>query len=119
MPAETLGDMIQEARISRYKLREFARILGISPTHLSDVENNRRAPSESLLIEIAQYLDLGVDELIVATGRIPEDTKRYAQEVPEAVSLFRKISNRELNPEELNRLKLETDRIVKKRKGDE
>ena len=119
MPNQRLGELIQEARLPRYKLREFARVLGVSPTHLSDVENDRRIPSEALLIDIAQYLELDIDELIVATRRISEDTKRYAQEVPEAVSLFRKISNRELSAEELHQLKRATERIVSQREGNE
>lgn len=119
MPPNTLGEMIQAARVERYKLREFARILEISPTHLSDIENNRRVPSESLLLEISQHLGLDANKLMVATRRVPEDTRRYAEEVPEAVSLFRKISNRELSPSELEALERATDRLIKKRQKNE
>lgn len=119
MPTNTLGEIIQAARSERYKLREFARVLEVSPTHLSDIENNRRIPSEGLLLEIAQYLGLDANELMMAARRVPEDTQRYAEEVPEAVSLFRKISNRELSPAELEVLERATDRLVKKRRKDE
>lgn len=115
MPPDMLGDIIQFTRVQRYKLREFARILNVSATHLSDIENNRRIPSESLLLEIAQHLGLDVNQLMVATRRVSEDTRRYAEEVPQAVSLFRKISNRELSPDELKVLERATDRLVKKR----
>ena len=119
MPPNTLGDIIQAARVERYKLREFARLLDISATHLSDIENNRRMPSEALLLEIAQYLGLDANELMVASRRVPEDTRRYAKEVPEAVSLFRKISNRELSPDEREVLERATDRLVRKRQKNE
>ena len=119
MPPEVLGDIIQAARAERFKLREFARLLGISATHLSDIENSRRIPSEALLLEIAQYLGLDANELMVASRRVPEDTRRYAKEVPEAVSLFRKISNRELSPDELGALERATDRLVRKRQKNE
>ena len=119
MRPESLGDMIQEARMSRYKLREFAKLVGISATHLSDIENDRRVPSESVLLEIAQHLDLDADTLMVAARRVPEDTKRYVEEVPEAVSLFRTISNKELRTDELKLLKREADRLVRKRKTDQ
>ena len=119
MSADGLGDTIQEARAEQYKLREFARILNISATHLSDIENNRRIPSEELLLEIAQHLNLDADKLLVAARRVPADTKRYVEEVPEAVSLFRKISNRELSPEELKKLERATDKLVRERKRNE
>ena len=77
MPAKTLGEVIQEARGERFKLRELARKLGISPTHLSDIENNRRAPSEDLLVDIAKHLDLNADRLLALVGRVSGETRTF------------------------------------------
>lgn len=116
MSDKSLGEIIHDARTAKYKLREFARQLGTSPTHLSDIENNRRVPSEDLLVEIAKQLELSLEELFVATRRVPSDAHRYVADVPEAVSLFRKISVHGLNPEELRELERRTERIIQNRK---
>ena len=110
MALGTLGDTIREARLARFKLREFARLLDVSPTHLSDVENGRRVPSEELLMKIASQLELDLDGLLAAAGRVPEDARRFVQDNPRAVSLFRKVSS--LRPNQLRRLEKEADRIV-------
>lgn len=110
MALGSLGDTIREARLKRFKLREFSRLLDVSPTHLSDVENDRRVPSEDLLTRIASHLDLDLDELLAAAGRVPADARRFVQGNPRAVSLFRKVSS--LGPNQLRRLEKETDRIV-------
>ena len=117
MARQMLGEIIQEARSARYKLREFARLLDISATHLSDVENNRRLPSEDLLAQIARNLDLDLDRLMATTGRIPEDTLGFVKKHPEVVSLFRKVSN--LRPEELKKLERTADSLARKRQKDE
>jgi transcriptional regulator with XRE-family HTH domain len=116
-PSKTLGETIQEARQVRYKLREFARLLNVSPTHLSDVENNRRVPSEDLLSQIAQRLELDLDKLMAAAGRIPEETRRFMEKHPEAVTLFRKVSA--LRPEDLKKLEKAAEDIARRRRQDE
>ena len=113
MPTKTLGATIQEARMARHKLREFARLLDVSPTHLSDVENDRRVPSEDLLSQIAEHLELDLDKLMAAAGRIPEDTRRFMAKNPEAASLFRKVST--LRPRELQELEKAADSLTRKR----
>ncbi|HNP62450.1 MAG TPA: helix-turn-helix transcriptional regulator [Woeseiaceae bacterium] len=117
MSDKSLGEMIQEARAARYKLREFARLLGTSPTHQSDIENNRRVPSEELLELTAEKLDLDLEALLMAARRVPDNAHRYVADVPEAVSLFRKISAHGLNPDELKTLERKTESIVKKRRA--
>ena len=114
MATKTLGETIREARIARHKLREFARLLSVSPTHLSDVEHDRRIPSEDLLSRIAQHLDLDLDILMGAAGRMPEDTLRLLERRPKTVSLFRKVSK--LRPEELQKLEKAADDLARKRR---
>ena len=113
MPPRSLGQVIQQARTGRYKLREFARLLNVSPTHLSDVENNRRLPSEDLLLQFAQRLDLDFDRLMAMVGRVPQEARRLFEKHPEAVSLFRKVST--LDPADLKKLEETADDLVRKR----
>lgn len=113
MAAKTLGETIQEARSQRFKLREFARLLDVSPTHLSDVENNRRIPSEELLSQIAEHLGLELDDLLAAAGRVPEATLRFIEKHPEAISLFRKVTA--LQPKDFKALEKAADDLVRKR----
>ena len=113
MAPKTLGETIREARMPRYKLREFARLIEVSPTHLSDVENDRRAPSELLLSRIAKRLNLDLDMLMAAAGRMPEDTLRLLEKHPEAVSLFRKIAT--LRREDLKKLEKKAEDLARKK----
>ena len=54
----TLGDIINHARVGkRMGLRALARELDIVPSYLSDIENNRRVPSEAVLQNLAHALD--------------------------------------------------------------
>ena len=117
MVSSSLGDTIREARLARFKLREFARLLGVSPTHLSDVENDRRVPSEELLTKMASYLELDLDELLAAAGRVPEEARRFMENNPQAVSLFRRVS--ELDADQFKRLRKLAEQITDgKGKGD-
>ena len=111
MPSSSLGETIREARLARFKLREFARLLEVSPTHLSDVENGRRTPSEELLTQIASHLGLDLDKLLAAAGRVPEDTRRFIENNPQAIPLFRKVSA--LGPNQLKKLEKEADQMVR------
>ena len=112
MASGTLGDTIREARLARFKLREFARLLDVSPTHISDVENDRRVPSEELLTKMASHLELDLDEVLAAAGRVPEGARRLVHNNPQAVSLFRKVSALDLD--QLKRLERAADQIVRR-----
>ena len=47
----TLGQRIQDARKRRDKtLRELAREIEVAPSYLSDIENDKRNPSDETLI---------------------------------------------------------------------
>jgi transcriptional regulator with XRE-family HTH domain len=47
---KSLGTVIRDARVkSGRSLREFAKLLDITPSYQSDIENDRRVPAEDLL----------------------------------------------------------------------
>ena len=110
--ARSLGDAIREARVAKdITLRELARELQISPSYLSDIENDRRVPAEDVLKRIADLLDLSFDDLMALAGRFGENVERYIRRTPAAGVLFRRISEANLSEEALEELRRETDRL--------
>jgi transcriptional regulator with XRE-family HTH domain len=88
----------------RKTLRGLADDVHKAPSYLSDIENDRRVPSEDVLRDIAATLDLDFDELMAAAGRIGDTADRYLRRNPEAGILFRQLSERRVAPEGLRQL---------------
>lgn len=60
-----LGNAIRTARIRKGLSQEtLAELVGITPTHLKHIESEHRKPSIEVLIEIAQILQMSVDNII-------------------------------------------------------
>lgn len=55
LPDEPVGEFLRRQRVEVLKLgvRDIAKILGVAPAHVSDLEKGRRTPSEALLQRIA------------------------------------------------------------------
>ena len=101
----SFGDILREARVKKgVSLRSFASELSITPSYLSDIENDRRIPSEDVLQELATRLNLDFDDLMARAGRFGENAERYLKNQPTAVKLFRRISESNLDEEELRQL---------------
>ncbi len=99
-------------------LRGFAAKLGISAAHLSDIEHNRRRPSEKLLQKIAHGLR-GVGATLMslerlATGIDPE-AREWVTSTPGARAVLRRLVESGLDPEDLLRALERT--IARKKKG--
>ncbi|BAQ66501.1 helix-turn-helix domain-containing protein [Geminocystis sp. NIES-3709] len=92
------GKLIKEARKKRgYSQRKLAQALEVDYTYLSKWENNRGAPKEELIRQLARYLELDEDELIFLAGRIPsEDEQLMKQHYQNMPLLFRRMRE---NPE--------------------
>ena len=100
-----LGEIINDARISRrLGLRALARKLDIAPSYLSDIENDRRVPSEAVLRKIAEALDLDFDILMREAGRLGKDAEQYIRDNELAGRLFRRIADSQLDRERLETL---------------
>ncbi len=113
---QSLGEVLRTTRTAcGMKLRTFAKDLEISPTHLSDVENDRRVPSEELLREMAGRLKLDFDELMSLAGRLGGETEQFAQREPVAAALFRKVSASQPSRDQLKALDKALDQILKGR----
>jgi transcriptional regulator with XRE-family HTH domain len=109
----TLGGRIREARLARTRgLRDFARELDITPSYLSDIENDRRVPAEPVLRTLATKLDLDFNELMSLGGRLGEEAERYVRRVPEAARLFRRMAEQQLEGQDLQKLDQEIDKLT-------
>jgi transcriptional regulator with XRE-family HTH domain len=101
---KTLGDRIRELREGKdLSLREFAKKLDdISPAHISDIENNRRFPSLSLLKLMARALDVDVEDLQKFDLRPPMgDLKRIARQNPALGIALRTITEKNISAQDI------------------
>src|SRR5262249_42454930 len=113
---KTLGMAIRDARVKSGRgLREFAKLLDITPSYQSDIENDRRVPAEAILKKTAGLLGLNFEELMALAGRIGEDTERYLRRQPAAGVLFRKLTETNA-PEALLRKMIDEAEELKRKK---
>jgi transcriptional regulator with XRE-family HTH domain len=114
---KSLGEMLREARVGKgLSLRGLAAQLEITPSYVSDIENDRRIPSEEVLQQFARLLAINFDDLMVCAGRFGEEAERYLKRHPAAVRLFRRISEENLDDQALTRL---TEQVQKEGGGNE
>jgi transcriptional regulator with XRE-family HTH domain len=117
--SKRLGEIIRDARVEAKRgLRDLARELDITPSYLSDIENDRRVPADDVMKRIATLLKLDFDELMAVAGRFGEDAERYLRRNPEAGKLFRKISEQNLSESDVKKLSEKADQLGKKKAGD-
>ena len=115
-----LGDIINRARLKkRLGLRAFARQVNIAPSYLSDIENDRRVPSETVLRRISKILDLGFDLLMQQAGRLGGEAEEYLRQQELAGQLFRRVANSQLDEEALTKLLKNLDNLESKGEDDE
>lgn len=102
---KSLGEVLREARAAKeFSLRAIAGQMDITPSYLSDIENDRRVPAEDVLQHLASTLDLNFDDLMAQAGRFGNEADRFAKERPAAVKLFRKLANANLSDEEIEQI---------------
>ena len=72
---QVLGDKLRQLRNDAdLSLRELAKKLGdVTAAHLSDIELGRRNPSDDLMVRLAKFFDVAVDELRTFDARPPVD----------------------------------------------
>ena len=116
--SKSLGDLIREARTPKGSLRDFAKKLDITPSYLSDIENDRRIPAEEVLRRIAELLELDFDELMAKAGRFGEEADRYMRKHPTVGVLFRKLSDSKTPDDDLAKLLRKAEELARKREGE-
>ena len=92
---------------SGYSLRGLGSRLGVSASHLSDIEHDRRRPSERLLKGLAYELrEAGTtfEALEVHLTGIDAETVEWASSTPGVRQLFRRLRESGLLPRDLLRV---------------
>lgn len=113
--SRSLGDAIRTARLAAdFSLRDLTKRVSVTPSYLSDIENDRRVPSQEVLSAIAAVLQLDLDHLMALAGRLGDDAERFLKRHPTAGVLFRKISEHNLSEDALKTLVQETERLGQK-----
>lgn len=79
----SLGDYIHDLRVEAdYSIRELAERCGCSPTHIHDIEHDRRDPSLEIIHELAVALNASEDELTAMAGKLATDVEAWMRETP-------------------------------------
>lgn len=114
---KTLGQGIRELRQRKdISLREFARKMGITASHQSDIELGRRFPSDALLARFADAFGVPVENLQQHDNRVPlEQIRRIIQADPAFGFALRTVIDKEVNAEDL----LELSKKRRKRESNE
>ena len=92
---QTFGQVLREARLAKgITLRKFAEQVGVSPTYLSQVEqDNVDPPTAERVHTMATLLGANADEWTALAGRVPEDLPGIIQKEPTAMpELLREAS---------------------------
>lgn len=98
-------------------LRDLSKKLDLTPSYLSDIENDRRVPAEEALGQIASVLKLDFDLLMARAGRFGDDALRYMKRNPAAGVLFRRLAEQEAPGDVLDKLIQHSETLAGKRKG--
>ena len=81
---KSFGQLLREKRVDAgFSLRKFAELVGVSPTYLSQVEQeNVDPPTADRVKRMAELLEENPDEWIALAGRVPEDLPKIIQKQP-------------------------------------
>jgi len=91
----SFGRLLREKRLAKkFSLRKFAELVGVSPTYLSQVEQeNVMPPTADRVKRMAELLGENPDEWTGLAGRVPEDLSGIIQQQPtEMPELLREAS---------------------------
>lgn len=85
--SKTFGETLRDKRTEKgFSLRKFAKLVGVSPTYLSQVEQgNVDPPTADRVKRMAELLGENPDEWIALAGRVPEDLPAIIQKEPTEV----------------------------------
>lgn len=100
---KTLGERIRELREQQdLSLRELASKIGVSASFMSDVELNRRHPSDKHLSAIAQHLGTALADLQQHDTRPPvRELRKAALSDPQYGFAFRQMMDKKVSAKEI------------------
>ena len=112
----TFGARVKERRaMLGMTLRELARQIDKAPSYLNDIEYDRRLPSEPVVRQICEVLNLDVDVMLAAAGRVGEQAEQYMRDQPSAGVLLRRVSEAQLPEKDLKKLLDQVARLSRER----
>jgi transcriptional regulator with XRE-family HTH domain len=92
MKPKTFGDRLRELRLQQEEytsLRHFAAGVGLSPTYLSHLENNKvPPPSEAVIEKLAEALKADKYELFSLADKIPPEFMAPFKKNPQGFAIF-------------------------------
>lgn len=93
--SKTFGETIRQLRMVKdITLRDFARRMDVSPTYVSQVEQDKIAPpTQERVAKMAELLDENPDDLMALAGRLPQDLPRIIQKHPREMAAFLRTAN--------------------------
>jgi HTH-type transcriptional regulator, competence development regulator len=111
---QTFGEQLRNARVAKgYSLRKFAKEADVSPTYLSQVEQDKVAPPTADRVKrIAELLDESVDEWMAYADRLPDELPDIIHSDPAVPDLLRAVQG--MTPEQLKKLRAAAERIKEK-----
>jgi transcriptional regulator with XRE-family HTH domain len=59
----------------------------MKPPYLSDIETDRRIPSEAVIEKLATYYKVDKSELMAIAGKLTPDAEEWLRSTPEAIKL--------------------------------
>jgi transcriptional regulator with XRE-family HTH domain len=114
---QSLGSRVRAARLANgLSLRELARRLGKAPSYMNDIEYDRRVPSETVVRQLCEELDLDVDVMLAVAGRVGEGAEAYMRAEPTAGVLFRRVAEERLDEGALQELLARVEQLSKQRR---
>ena len=106
-PEQSLGSEIGALRTKAgLTLREFARRIGLSAGHQSDIEHDRRRPGAEVLLRIVSELSgvgASLDVLERLNTQLDPETRRWLAETPAARQMLRAVRESNRDPREILR----------------
>jgi len=118
--SHALGTEIRRLRTKAgFTLRGFAKRIGISAAHQSDIEYGRRLPSENVLKAIASNLaNVGAsyDKLKELDTRLEPELEQWMQQTPGLGEMLREVRASNKSPQEVLRQLKKVLEEEKKRK---
>jgi len=113
---KSLGQRVRELRDAKdLSLRELAAAAQVSRAFLSDIELDRRSPSDTILRAIAKPLGTTFDDLKQYDAKpILDDIKRRVLIDPKFRFAFRRLLDEDVTPDDM--VKLADDKAKKRKK---
>ena len=102
---DTFGTTVRRERERlQIGLRQFAKMIGVSPTYLSKVEREQfPPPAEDKVVAIAKVIGRDPDELLALAGKVASDLTDVIRRRPREMASFLRAANG-LTAEEMARL---------------